>query len=70
MDAEREIRAEDAIAEQAERLSLLDCDAQTVHGQDIPRGRRNSRFRADGVARDHHALDHGEGVALGSRRSA
>ena len=32
MDAEREIRAEDAIAEQAERLSLLDCDAQTVHG--------------------------------------
>ena len=62
---EVEIGAEDLVAQQAERLRLIQSGAQPLHGQRILRPHIDVALRgADGVAGDRHRLDDAVRIAL------
>ena len=65
MAVEGEVGAQDVLAQQTGFLGLPDGDAQAVDRDGILRAHVEvAVLRADGVARDHHALDDSQGVAF------
>ncbi len=68
LDIEGEVRAEDAIAEQAELARLPERELQAADRQRVLGAAVDvAHLRADGVAGEDHALDQGMGVALERR---
>ena len=65
MYAERKARAENVVADKAERFRLFDCYFKSVDRYGIFRSYVEvAVLRADRVARDHHTFDYGKGVAF------
>ena len=65
VDMEAEPAAHDVVAQQSGRRSLVDGHLQTLHRQRILGADVDvALVRAGGCAGDHHALQHGMGIAL------